>query len=199
MVSAYGADSNLNDLLQSVQDRYNHAKTLQVLFKEQYTRPGKATLTESGLLMLRKPGRMRWDYSQPKGKLVLSDGSALWIYNPAENRAEKMPLKQTEDMRAPMAFLLGKLNFQKDFRNIHATPAGLYLTRITAESNTENLPYSSVEFLVTHDSHIQEVKVTYYDKSVLDLTFDQERLDPSLDSRLFVFHLPPGAQLAGDQ
>ncbi|MDR3703721.1 MAG: outer membrane lipoprotein carrier protein LolA [Candidatus Sulfopaludibacter sp.] len=199
VVSAFGADSNLNDLLQSVQDRYNHAKTLQVLFKEQYTRAGKAPVTESGLLMLRKPGRMRWDYSQPKGKLVLSDGSALWIYNPAENRAEKMPLKQTEDMRAPMAFLLGKLNFQKDFRNIQGKAEGLYMTRITAQSNTESLPYSSVEFLVTRDSHIQEVKVTYYDKSVLDLTFDQERLDPSLDSKLFVFHLPPGVQLAGEQ
>lgn len=198
MVSAFAADSGLNDLLTSVENRYNHTKTLQVLFKEQYTPLGKATATESGLLMLRKPGRMRWDYSQPKGKLVLSDGSALYVYNPAENRAEKMPLKQTEDMRAPMAFLLGKLNFQKDFRNLQAKAEG-NLTRITAESNTESLPYSSVEFLVTKDSHIQEVKVTYYDKSVLDLTFDQERLDPPLDGKLFVFHLPAGAKLDGGQ
>jgi outer membrane lipoprotein carrier protein len=198
-VSAFAADPSLDDLLKSVENRYNHAKTLQVLFKEQYTRPGKATSTESGLLMLRKPLRMRWDYSQPKGKLVLADGSSLYIYTPAENRAEKMSLKQTEDMRAPMLFLLGKLNFQKEFRNLKATKEGLYDTRITAESNNESLPYSAVEFLVTHDSHIKEVKVTYYDKSVLDLTFDQERLDPVLDSKLFQFHLPPGAQMDGGQ
>lgn len=148
--------------------------------------------------MLRKPGRMRWDYSQPKGKLVLSDGSALWIYNPAENRAEKMSLKQTEDMRAPLAFLLGKLNFQKEFRHLQGKPEGSS-TRITAESNSESLPYSAVEFLVTRDGHIEEVKVTYYDKSVLDLTFDQERLDPALDAKLFQFHLPPGAQLDSGQ
>jgi outer membrane lipoprotein carrier protein len=197
-VSALGADSSLDDLLKSVENRYNHAKTLQVLFKEQYTRFGKATQSESGLLMLRKPLRMRWDYSQPKGKLVLSDGTDLWIYTPAENRAEKMSLKQTEDMRAPLAFLLGKLNFQKEFRNLKGTPEGAAI-RITAESNSESLPYSSVEFLVTRDSHILEVKVTYYDKSVLDLTFDQERLDPPLDSKLFQFHLPPGARLEGGQ
>ena len=197
-MSALGADSSLDELLKSVENRYNHARTLQVLFKEQYTPAGKATRTENGLLMLRKPARMRWDYSQPKGKLVLSDGTDLWIYTPSDNRAEKMSLKQTEDMRAPLAFLLGKLNFQKDFRNLKGQTEG-YSTRITAESNSESLPYSSVEFLVTREAHIQEVKVTYYDKSVLDLTFDQERLDPALDSKLFQFHLPPGAQLDGGQ
>lgn len=198
-MSAFAADPGLDDLLKSVENRYNHAKTLQVLFKEQYTPPGKATLTESGLLMLRKPLRMRWDYSQPKGKLVLSDGSALWVYNPATNRAEKMPLKQTEDMRAPLMFLLGKLNFQKEFRNIQGKKDGLYDTRITAESSNESLPYASVEFLVSRDSVIKQVKVTYYDKAVLDLTFEQERLDPSLDSKLFQFKLPPGAQMDGAQ
>ncbi len=39
--------------------------------------------------MLRKPGRMRWDYSQPKGKLFVCDGKNLWIYTPADNRAGK--------------------------------------------------------------------------------------------------------------
>ena len=198
-VSAFAADPGLDELLKSVESRYNHAKTLQVLFKEQYTQPGKATLSESGLLMLRKPLRMRWDYSQPKGKLVLSDGTNLWVYNPATNRAEKMSLKQTEDMRAPLAFLLGKLNFQKEFRNLKGTKEGLYDTRITAESNSENLPYSAVEFVVTHDSHIKEVKITYYDKAVLNLTFDQERIDPPLDAKLFQFQLPPGAQMEGGQ
>lgn len=193
MVSAFGADNSLNDILKGVEDRYNHAKTLQVLFKSQFTPIGKATRTENGLLMLRKPLRMRWDYSQPKGKLVLSDGSALSIYTPAQNCAEKMPLKQTDDMRAPMAFLLGKLNFQKDFKNLQARTEG-NLTHLVAESNTESLPYSSVEFVLTRESHIQEVKVTYYDKSVLELIFEQERLDPPLDSKLFAFQLPPGAQ-----
>lgn len=197
-VSAYAADPGLSDLLKSVEDRYNHAKTLQVLFKEQYTPLGKATRTESGLLMLRKPLRMRWDYSQPKGKLVLSDGSALWIYTPSENRAEKMSLKQTDDMRAPLAFLLGKLNFQKEFRNIQGKQDG-HDTVITAESNNESLPYSSVEFVVNPDHHIARVKVTYYDKSVLDLAFDQERIDPPLDPKLFQFHLPAGAQLDGEK
>ena len=61
---------------------------------------------------------MRWDYDQPKGKLFVSDGKFLWLYTPEGNRAERMKLKESDDMRAPLAFLLGKLDFQKEFRNL---------------------------------------------------------------------------------
>ena len=44
--------------------------------------------TESGTLRLRKPGRMRWDYTDPAGKLFLSDGKNLYLYTPANNEVE---------------------------------------------------------------------------------------------------------------
>jgi len=193
-VSAFAADANLNALLQKVEERYNNAKTLQVLFNEQYTPPGGIRRTESGTLQLRKPGRMRWDYLQPKGKLFISDGKYLWIYSPSDNRAEKMKFKESEDMRAPLAFLLGKLHFDKEFRNVQTRPEGSD-TRITAEPKSDNLPYSSVEFVVTLSSQIREVKVTGFDRSIYDFTFEQEKLDPPLDAKLFQFQTPPGAVL----
>ncbi len=193
-VSVFGADPKLEDILKNVENRYNRAKTLQVVFTEQYTPLGSARRTESGTLLLRKPGRMRWDYTQPKGKLFVGDGKFLWLYTPAENRAEKMKLQESDDMRAPLAFLLGKLHFDKEFRNLQGRPEGGGM-RITAEPKTDNLPYSSVEFLVSPDSQIRQVKVTGFDRSILEFTFEQEKMDPPLDSKLFQFQLPPGAQL----
>jgi len=192
VVTALGAEPGLDATLKAVETRYNRAKTLQVLFREEYTPPGKPHRVEAGTLLLRKPGRMRWDYTQPQGKLFVADGKFLWLYVPADNRAEKMKLQQSDDMRAPLAFLLGKLNFEKEFRNIEGHPdtAGI---RITAEPRTDNLPYSRVEFLVTPDNRIRQVKVTGFDKSILDFSFDQEQMNPVLDSRLFVFQAPPGA------
>jgi outer membrane lipoprotein carrier protein len=197
--SALMGDVPLNDLLQRVEARYNHAKTLQVLFEEQYTRPGQIQRSESGVLSLRKPGRMRWDYTQPKGKQFLSDGKFLYLYTPDTNRAEKTKMKETDDMRAPLAFLLGKLNFQKEFRNIQEEPdaAG---RRIIAEPKSDNLPYSRVEFVVTPAGQIRQVRVTGFDKSFLIFTFEQEKMDVPLNAKLFQFSLPPGAQLQeGDQ
>jgi outer membrane lipoprotein carrier protein len=198
-VSAFAADPGLDKLLKGVENHYNKAKTLQVLFNESYTPQGKPSRSESGTLMLRKPGRMRWEYSQPKGKLFVSDGKALWLYTPSDNRAEQMPLKDSEDMHAPLAFLLGRLSFDKDFRNLQARADGA-LTRITAEPKTDNLPYTAVEFLVGADAQIREVKVTGFDNSVLDFHFDGEKVDPPLGAKLFEFQAPAGAEVVeGEQ
>jgi outer membrane lipoprotein carrier protein len=193
-VWAFAADVPLSDRLRGVEERYNRAKTLQVLFTEQYTPTGRAQVTDSGTLLLRKPLRMRWDYSQPKGKLIVCDGKYFWVYTPASNRAERVPLKESDDMRMPLAFLLGKLNFEKEFRNIKSHTEGLDI-RITAEPKSDNLPYSSVEFVVAPDSHIKLVKVMNFDKSVLSFAFDQEKMDPPVNPKAFQFEVPKGAEL----
>jgi outer membrane lipoprotein carrier protein len=194
-VSAFAADPALDDLLKSVETRYNRAKTLQVQFHEDYTPSGRPKRSESGTLTLRKPGRMRWDYEQPKGKLFISDGKFLWLYTPDEKRAEKMKVKESDDMRAPLAFLLGKLDFQKEFRNLQAKPEGAS-TRILAEPKTDTLPYSAVEFVVAADRHIELVKVTSSaDHSTLEFHFTNEKMDPALDAKLFEFQLPKGVKL----
>ena len=194
-MSAFAADAQLNALLKGVEARYNKAKTLQVLFHEDYTPLGRPRRSESGTLQLRKPLKMRWDYDQPKGKLFICDGKYMWLYSPAENRAEKMKLQESDDMRAPLAFLLGKLNFEKEFRNLQAKPEGAGSQRITAEPKTDNLPYSAVEFVVGPESRIQMVKVTGFDRAVIEFRFEDEKVDPPLDAKLFTFQVPKGAEL----
>ena len=194
-VSAFAADPSLDALLKGVEARYNKAKTLQVVFHEEYTPLGRPRRSESGMLQLRKPLKMRWDYDQPKGKLFVSDGKFLWLYTPSENRYEKMKLQESEDMRAPLAFLLGKLNFEKEFRNIQAKPEGPGEQRIFAEPKSDNLPYSAVEFVVGPQNRILSVKVTGFDRSILEFRFDDEKVDPALNDKLFRFQVPKGAEL----
>lgn len=194
-VSAFAGDAKLDALLKTVEARYNRTGSLQVLFREDYIPVGHARRTESGVLFLRKPGRMRWEYTTPKGKLVVCDGKNMWVYNATENRAEKMPnLQESSDMRAPLAFLLGKLHFDKEFSNIQGRAEGTGM-RISAGPKTENLPYSAVEFLVTADGQIREVKATGFDQAVYYFTFDQEKLNPSVDPKLFKFVPPKGAEV----
>lgn len=192
--SACAGTDSLGKLLKNVETRYNHAHTLQVGFHESYKAPQRPVRTESGTLLLRKPGRMRWDYTSPQGKLFLSDGKNLYLYTPGANRVEKMKMKESEDMRVPLAFLLGKLNFDKEFRNIQPRPEGSG-TFISAEPKSDNLPYTHVDFVVTADYRIRQVSVTGYDKSIIDFTFDNEKMNPRLDDRLFEFQMPAGAEL----
>jgi len=196
-VSAFAGDAKVDALLKAAEARYNHATSLQVLFHEEYTPVGHARRTESGTLFLRKPGRMRWEYATPKGKLIVGDGKNMWMYTPEGNRAEKLPpLEESGDMQAPLSFLLGKLHFEKEFSNIQGHPEGSGM-RISAGPKTDTLPYSAVEFLVSPEGRISEVSATAFDQAVYHFTFDQEKLNVPLNGNLFRFEPPKGAEIVG--
>ena len=42
---------------------------------------GKVMRSAAGKLYLQKPGRFRWDYSQPSEQLILADGKQIWFYD----------------------------------------------------------------------------------------------------------------------
>ena len=191
---AAGIDPKTETLLKRVERRYNSNITLTVHFSETYSGPGRAPRTEKGTLYLLKPGKMRWEYSSPPGKLFVSDGKNVYLYLPGSNRVQKMGLKATEDMRAPFAFLLGKLKFEREFQNIQAR-ADAGETVITAEPKSANLPYSKVEFVLSPNLEIRKLHVVGQDQSVLDFSFDDERLNPSFSAGLFQFKAPPGAEV----
>jgi outer membrane lipoprotein carrier protein len=188
------ADVNLQALLKGIEQRYNRAKTLQVQFSEAYSVGGQARKSESGELTLRKPGRMRWDYSTPPGKLFVSDGKQVYLYTPEAHRVEKMPLKETEDMHGPIAFLLGKLDFSKEFRDFEVKPDGPNQV-VTAKAKGDKLPYEKIEMLITPDYEIRRLVVNNQDGSILTFLFDQEKLNPPVNDAQFKFQLPAGAQL----
>jgi outer membrane lipoprotein carrier protein len=192
------ANADLSALLKGVEQHYNRAKTLQVHFVESYLVQGRARKSESGELTLRKPGRMRWDYSMPSGKLFVSDGKDVYLYTPEAHRVEKTKLKASDDMRAPLAFLLGKLDFAKDFRDFDIKPEGAqYL--ITAKGKSDKLLYGKIQMLVTADYQIQRLVIDGQDLSILTFQLDDEKLNPPVDDALFKFQMPAGATLVDSE
>jgi outer membrane lipoprotein carrier protein len=189
--AAAAPSEGLDGLLKSVENRYNRAQSLKLDFSESYSGTRTPVQNESGVLYLRKPGRMRWQYAAPAGKLFISDGKEVFLYTPGDQRAEKSKLKESEDMRAPLAFLLGKLNFAKEFKDFQARQEGA-ATWIIALPKSENLAYSKVEFLATPDGAIQRVRITGQDQSKLDFTFSNEELNAPSTPSLFLFQAPPG-------
>ena len=193
-VSLFAAAPDIKATLDPVERRYNSAGTLEVAFEEKYQAPGRPTKVEKGTLLLRKPGQMRWNYTDPAGKVFLSDGKFFWLYTPDSNRVEKIKMKESDDMRAPLAFLLGKLDFDKEFQKIEARSQGDDIL-LVAYPKSSNLPYTRVEFVVTPDHRIQRVQVTGYDQSVLEFIFQSEKVNPRLSAQIFRFEVPAGAEL----
>lgn len=177
--------------LKGVEDRYNNIQTLQVKFTEKITQRGR-THSDSGTLYLRKKGKMRWDYTS--GKLFISDGKVIYSYYPEEHRAEKMSMKETDDMRAPLAFLLGDVDFERDFGEYHSKPEdGGAL--ITALPKSDKFPYTAVTFLVAADSTIRRLEVKLQTNDLMVFTFEEEKKNPLLTEALFQFTPPKGVEL----
>jgi outer membrane lipoprotein carrier protein len=181
-------------LIHRVEQRYNNARTLTVHFVEHYKNEGHERRPEEGTLTLRKVGKMRWDYSEPKGKLFISDGKNVFLYTAADNRVERWSLKDTEDMRAPLAFLLGHMDMEKEFRDFetHPGPEGTWLS---ATAKNAHAPYEAVQMLIASDNSIRQLNVRGRDGSELSYLFNHERLNIPVSEHLFQFAIPPGAEI----
>ncbi len=193
MVALAASAQDLGRVLKAVEQRYNNARTLAVRFEQTYTAQ-KRRRTERGELYLRKPGRMRWEYSSPDGKLFVSDGKAFYLYTPDNRRVERTRIKESEDWRAPLAFLLGRLDFYRDFKRFTVRAEGPD-TWIVAEPRSDRLAYTQVGFLVNPSYEIRKLEITGQDRAVMEFRFEDERVNPRLDENLFRFQPPPGAEV----
>src|ERR1700684_2484043 len=121
-LTAQQPSPSAKDLAQRVDRHYNQLHSLKAGFTESYEGLGMQR-TESGTLLLLKPGRMRWDYSPPAGKLFLLDGKYAWFYSQGDPQVQRIQAKQLDDLRSPLRFLLGHTELEKEMDTLTVAPA----------------------------------------------------------------------------
>ncbi len=83
-------------------------------------------LTESGHLLVKKPGKMRWEYNAPDEKLFVSDGVKLYSYIPQDKQVIVATVPRGDQASTPALFLAGKGNLGRDFSaSAGQVPAGM--------------------------------------------------------------------------
>lgn len=81
-----------------VEEALNGVKGLIATFTQTVESPGlPRPQIEKGTVYLQRPGRMRFQYDVPKGKLAIADGRKTYLYLPEERQVLVAPL----DPRAP--------------------------------------------------------------------------------------------------
>src|SRR5215471_6151299 len=119
--SSWSSAVGVAEIARGTDEHYNNLKSFKADFTEIYKAPG-VSRTESGTLWLKKPGRMRWEYHQPREKLFLTDSHTAFFYVPGENQARKTPLKNLDDIRSPLRYLLGKTKLEKELEGLSLAP-----------------------------------------------------------------------------
>jgi len=181
-------------LAQKVDAHYNHLQSFQAQYAEHYTGMG-LNRTETGTLLLKKPGRMRWSYNQPAGKVFVLDGKSAYFYTPGDAQAQRIPAKQLDDLRSPLRFLLGHTQLEKELPGLTATSVGNGLFVLSGVPKTMEQRIHALSLTVNSDGIIQRIRLEETDGAVTDFAFTSIRENvPARDSD-FVFTPPAGVEI----
>jgi outer membrane lipoprotein carrier protein len=113
---AHAADSTAPELAAALQRKYDGITDFSADFTHAYAGGVlHKQITERGRLLVKKPGKMRWDYSAPEVKQFISDGVKMYSYIPQDKQVIVAPVPPDEDAPTPALFLAGKGNLTRDF------------------------------------------------------------------------------------
>lgn len=195
---ANAAGADVKTIAANVDNHYNHLRSLEAEFTEVYRGSGMDR-TESGTLWLKKPGKMRWEYRSPKEKLFVSNGKDAWFYVPDDRQARKGSAKKLEDIRSPLAFLLGKTKLEKELRGLSLAPdvqplqSGDVVLRGVPTALGDQI--SEIVLEITPQNRIARLIVQGVDGASTEYRFADQKEDVAVADGRFEFKAPPGIEV----
>jgi outer membrane lipoprotein carrier protein len=180
-----------HDVAARVDRHYNQLRSLKAGFSETYQGMGMKR-TESGTLLLVKPGRMKWDYSSPPGKIFLLDGKYAWFYTAGDSRVQRIPAKQLDDLRSPLRFLLGHTELEKEIGNLTMTAGSNGGYTLTGQPKGQENRVHRLSLTVTADGVINAIEIEETNGALTHFTFTGEQTNIEVPPQTFRFTPPPG-------
>jgi len=179
-------------------EHYNNLKSFRTEFTEVYQGPG-VSRTESGTLWLKRPGRMRWEYREPREKLFLTDSHTAFFYVPGERQAHKTPLRNLDDIRSPLRYLLGKTKLEKELDGLSVasdrSPARAGDTVLRGEPKGMKDRISEVLLEISPSFQIDRIVIREIDGTTTDFRFSNTQENVSVADSLFRFTPPAGVEV----
>lgn len=176
-----------------VDAHYNRLRSLQCRYTERFQGMGMDR-TETGTLTLRKPGKMRWSYDKPAGKVFVLDGHDAIAYTPGDPQAQRIPAKQLDDLRSPLRFLLGHTVLEKELDGLTLSEAG---GSYTLSGSPKGMAQRVRSLAVTTDAagQIHALRIEEVDGGSTTFTFADIRENIITNDNDFKFTAPPGVAI----
>jgi outer membrane lipoprotein carrier protein len=197
LAAAAATDAGLlGKILDGVEKRYAGPGFSAKFFQESMLKAMQISDTAEGSLTVKRPGKMRWQYTIPDAQTIISDGHTMWIYRPED--------KQVMVGRAPEYFAEGRgAGFLSDIRQIRkgfrieiqkAQNDAYYRLRLVPKKKSAELSdvilsieksTFQIDQVVTHNEYGDETQIT-----LSDYHFNQNP-----DEALFTFEIPEGVDV----
>ncbi len=149
------------------------------------------TQTFEGTLRIKKPGKLRLDYTN--GQIILVDGKAALFYSKKSEQLIRKSFTDFEQMNIPVAFLLGAAHIRDDFDVIQPKPEEPGLLELFPKKSGAAM----TKLVLRADSDGGISALTIHDRSgnVTEITFSEVREGIPVEDKVFRFTPPKGTEI----
>jgi len=189
---------SISDILGKVQERYGAGDFEADFVQESLLKAMDMVDTAKGHLCFARPGMMRWHYKTPEEYLIITDGNTVWIYRPEENQvmlgraAEYFGSENGVDLFSNPRGLSREFIVEQAPRQLQEKE--YYVLRLVPKTERPDL---AELFLFISKGTFNIVKTVTYNTfgDRTTIRFESHRFNQGLNSSLFVFNIPHGAEV----
>jgi outer membrane lipoprotein carrier protein len=153
-------------------------------------------VSEQGSVLVKKPGKMRWEYKSPEKKLFVSDGARIYFHDPGSNQVTVSEVPQGDQAASAALFLTGKGNLVRDFNVsfLQGEAGSTYALRLDPKKPQGE--YDWLEIVVDRDTLlIQRLTAAEKEGGRSTFLFSRFRENVGVGDKPFVFEIPRGAEV----
>jgi len=190
---SFGQDAlpTVHEMADRVDRHYNLLHSLKAGFTESYEGMGMKRV-ESGTMLMLKPGRIKWDYAVPAGKVFVVDGTFAWFYTEGDPEVQRLRAREMDDLRSPLRFLLGHTKLEKDIDSLTlaAAPGGEFT--LSGQPKGLEKRVARLTLTVTPEGTITAIEIEEIDGALTRFTFTGEQPNAPIPAGEFRFTPPEG-------
>src|SRR5580704_17399051 len=155
---------------------------------------GKVVRSAAGKLSLQKPGKFRWDYSEPSEQLILADGTQIWFYDKDLQQANVRD-RDASLANTPAVLLSGGASLSSQFDVTALPPSdGLEWFQLIPKNPDTDFQLVRIGF---RKGELATMFLADKLNQVTQLTFSNPKRNAKFTPDLFSFVPPPGVDVIG--
>jgi outer membrane lipoprotein carrier protein len=185
------------DIAAAVQRKYDTIRDFSADFTHNYQGGVlRKKVSERGTVMIKKPGKMRWNYTNPEEKVFVSDGRRIYLYVPADKQVIVSPVPEEDQATTAVLFLAGKGNLTRDFAVSHATGATANAYKLRLDPRQPEHDYEWLEVMVDKSTYrIVALQAADRQGGQSTFLFTNFKENIGLSDKTFEFKIPRGADV----
>ena len=191
------AETTAPELAAALQKRYDGVKDFSADFIHAYEGGVlRKQITERGKLLIKKPGKMRWEYTAPEQKLFVSDGLKMYSYIPQDKQVIVSSVPAADDATTPTLFLAGKGNLTRDFTVTYADGGGPDTYALRLQPKLPERDYDWLQVVVDRRTlQIRSLSAADSQGGRSTFQFSNFKENVGLSDKTFAFKIPRGADV----